>query len=53
MLLEYTTGRRGEKVMVELDYILVFVMGFSTGLGTTFGSELAKALIEQVKNKAH
>ncbi len=35
--------------MSEPNYFLVFVISFSTGVGTTFGTELAKELIEQVK----
>lgn len=35
--------------MSEIDYALVFVISLSTGIGTTFGAELAKEIIGQIK----
>jgi len=33
------------------DYVLVFVISLSTGVGTQFGIELAKEIIGQLKNR--
>lgn len=34
--------------MAEVDYFLMALLGFFTGLGTTFGAELAKTLFGKV-----
>jgi hypothetical protein len=37
--------------MSDVDLVQLIVFGFSTGLGTTFGTELAKELIQQIKKR--
>lgn len=34
--------------MAELDYFMLALLGFFTGLGTTFGAELARALFSKL-----
>jgi hypothetical protein len=34
--------------MAEVDYFVMAVLGFFTGLGTTFGAELAKTLFSKL-----
>jgi hypothetical protein len=35
-------------LLVEVDYFLMALLGFFTGLGTTFGAELARTLFSKV-----
>ena len=37
--------------MNDVELVQLVVFGFSTGLGTTFGAELAKEVIGQLKKK--
>jgi hypothetical protein len=37
--------------MDNVDLVQLIVFGFSTGLGTTFGTELAKELVRQIKKR--
>jgi hypothetical protein len=36
---------------MALDFIQLAIFGFFTGLGTTFGAELAKAAMEKIKER--
>ena len=37
--------------MMDVDLLQLAVLGFSTGIGTTFGTELAKTIIQTLKKK--